>query len=249
MVKKLLLIHGFPHDSSLWDAQHAALGDTVDLITPDLRGFGHNAAAVPDVLTMEAFAHDLATLLDERGIDQVVMAGLSMGGYVAMAFAEFHPQRLSGLILCNTRSNADDEAGRAKRHEMAERAFDPGMAVVARGMLADMLADSTRQDHPERARQVEQMIARQPSASVAAAARGMAERKDRTHVLKELDLPVQVITGSADKLMDLASSRHMVNVLKRGELEVIPGAAHLSNIDEPEVFNAVILRCMERWLP
>jgi len=111
----LLCIHGFPLDHTLWDPQVAGLRDVADVLAPDLRGFGSDRRILPEVMTMEAFATDLKALLDERGVDRAVLCGLSMGGYIAMAFLELWPERVAGLILCNTRANADTPEGRAAR--------------------------------------------------------------------------------------------------------------------------------------
>lgn len=232
----LLLIHGFPQDHTVWNAQIDALADVADVLAPDLRGFGAGAE-VPEVMTMEAYADDLAALLDERGRERVVLCGLSMGGYVALAFAERHRDRCAGLVLSNTRSIPDGEEGRAGRYATAERALHQGVPVIARGMLPGLFSTTSKRIQPERVSATEQMMARQHPRAVAAAARGMAVREDRTPLLHRLALPALVITGSEDTMMPEGTSQAMHAALAGSRLVVIPNTAHLPNVEAPDRFN------------
>lgn len=234
----LLLIHGFPLDATLWAANTNALRTAANVIAPDLRGFGSHASN--DVcVSMEQYAHDLHALVEERRAERVVLCGLSMGGYIAMAFVERWPHLVEGLVLCNTRSTADSEEAKAGRETTATDALQKGMGVIARAMAPKVLGQVSRQD-PDRVAQVEAMIARQAPTAAAAAARGMAIRPDRTHVLRDFHLPALVITGDQDELMPLPTSQAMVDALPRGHLQVLKNAGHLSNLESPAAFNAAI---------
>ena len=125
----LVLIHGFPLDHTLWHHQLGGLRDVARVIAPDLRGFGKSPEARRAV-TMEQHARDVAHLLDRLGLDRAVIGGLSMGGYVALAFAELFPERLTGLILCNTRAVADADDAKKTRETVARRALEEGIEVV-----------------------------------------------------------------------------------------------------------------------
>jgi pimeloyl-ACP methyl ester carboxylesterase len=242
----LLLIHGFPLDSTLWEPQVEALSRVATVIAPDLRGFGRDEREIAAIMPMRQYAHDLKQLLDEKGLDKVVICGLSMGGYIAMAFAERWPERLAGLILCNTKSNADTEEGVEARHSTAKNAREKGMDVIARGMAPSLLTERTRNERPELVERVVAMIARQDPEVVAATSLGMAQRPDRLEVLRRFQGPAMVITGDADMLMPLATSTVMAEALPKGELVVLPGAAHLSNLEVPELFNAAVIGFLER---
>ncbi len=235
----LLLIHGFPQDHRLWAPQVQALADVADIIAPDLRGFG-DGKGVPTVMSMDDYASDLKALLDERKVERVVLCGLSMGGYVALAFLARWPERVQALILCNTRSNADTEEGRQARLETARNAFDKGVPVIARGMVPKVLSGKTQRERPELVASVEAMMAQQSPDAVAAASRGMAERVDRTPMLGSIDVPVLIITGAHDELMPLATSTAMHAAIPHSRLVVLPGAAHLSNMEAPELFNQAV---------
>lgn len=236
----LLMIHGFPLDATLWEPQVEALSRVANVLAPDLRGFGRDTREFAAIMPMRQYAHDLKELLDERGIDKVVLCGLSMGGYIAMAFAERWPERLAGLILCNTRSNADTEEGVEARHTTAQNAREKGMEVIARGMAPSLLTERTRNERPELVEKVMAMIGRQRPDVVAATSLGMAQRPDRSDVLRRFQAPALVITGDSDTLMPLATSQAMADALPNGRLVVLPGAAHLSNLEVPELFNATM---------
>ncbi len=241
----LLLIHGFPHDHTLWEPQLAGLSDVARVIAPDLRGFGLNPD-VPDTMTMEDHARDLKDLLDRLGIERAVIGGLSMGGYIALAFAELFPQALLGLMLCNTRSAADGEQAREGREATARKALDEGVAVIAEGMLPKMISPKSAQTHPDLSMFVENMMARQHAEGVAASARGMALRPDRTAILTNVKAPTLVITGSADTLIPPSESEAMAEKIPGSELVVIPDVAHLSNLEDVEAFNAAVRKFLGR---
>jgi 3-oxoadipate enol-lactonase len=240
MKKALLLIHGFPLDGSFWQPQVEGLSSVAGVLAPDLRGFGTDRRELPRAMTMEAYAKDLMALLDERGIERAVLCGLSMGGYVAMAFAQRWPQRVQGLILSNTRSTADTDEGKAAREQTALDALDKGAAVIARAMIPKVLSERTRRTQPEATARVEAIMASQRPEAIAAASRGMALRPDRTQVLRGFDKPALIITGSNDVLMPMPTSEAMHAAIPSSRLAVIEGAAHLSNVEAPEQFNAEV---------
>lgn len=240
MRQALLLIHGFPLDGSFWQQQLESLSSVAEVLAPDLRGFGADRGEVPRAMSMEAYAADLRELLDARGIERAVLCGLSMGGYVAMAFAEQWPERVQGLILCNTRSTADTEEGKAAREQTASDALDKGAAVIARAMIPKVLSEVTRRERAEVAARVEAIMASQRPEAIAAASRGMALRPDRTRVLRELNRPVLIVTGSDDALMPLPTSEAMHAASPDSRLVVIEGAAHLCPVEAPERFNAEV---------
>lgn len=241
----LLLIHGFPHDRHLWDDQLGPLSEVADVIAIDLPGFGSRMNA-PAILSMETCADDVKEQLDRRGVQKVVIGGLSMGGYVAMAFAERYPAQLAGLILSNTRANADTPEGIEGRKATARDAHQRGVTVIARGMLPKVLAPRTIKERPGIAARVEGMMARQRAAAVAAASLGMAARPDRLGTLRQVRVPTLIVTGSEDGLMPMPTSEAMHEAVRGSELLVIPNAAHLPNVENPTDFNAGMIRFLEK---
>lgn len=245
MPPPLLLLHGFPLDGTIWSPQVEGLADATQVIAPDLPGFGSNQCEVPAVLTMEALADAAVAELDARGIERAIVGGLSMGGYVAMACWARHPDRVAGLVLCNTRMSADTPEGRLSREETARTALEKGMELIARAMVPKLLAPSTQRRRPELGHALEALIARQRPGAVAAAARGMALRPDRGAELTTVSVPAMVITGDSDALMPLPTSLAMRDAIPGCGLAVIPGAAHLPNLERPILFNTVVRGFLE----
>lgn len=235
----LLLIHGFPLDHTLWDPNRGALEGVAQVMAPDLMAFG-SADAIPEVVTMEELALQLKEQLDAEHIRSTVLCGLSMGGYVALAFLERWPERVAGLILCNTRSTADTAEAKQAREETAQEVRAKGSAVLARAMVPKLLSEHSRAHAPGLARTVEAMIARQRPEAVAAASRGMGLRPDRTPVLRQAGKPTLIITGEHDALMPLSTSEAMAEAAPGSSLVVLPHAGHLSNMEDPEGFNKAV---------
>ncbi len=234
----LLLVHAFPLDHTLWTDQIETFSDTHRVIAPDLRGFGRSADA-PSVVTMEDHAADLVALLDELDIGKVGVCGLSMGGYIAMALLQEHPERVKSVILCNTRAVGDSNEARRSRLENADRAERDGPDEIAAAMLPKMLSAKGLEDPALRTR-VRSMMTRQRGGGVAAALRGMAARPDRTPLLERLAMPALVIAGDQDVLIPEAECRAMAETIPGAHYVVLRGAGHLSNLDDPAAFNAAL---------
>src|SRR6266536_3875633 len=178
----VVLLHAFPLDSGVWVPQVEALGG-YQAIVPDLRGFGAARERAGEITPMDLLAEDVAKLLDERELERVVICGLSMGGYVALAFARRHGERLGGLVLCDTRAGTDTEEAAASRLAMADRVLAEGVGFVPEAMLPRLLGRSSLPRRPDLVRQVPETILDQDPRGIAAAQRGMAERPDSTPVL------------------------------------------------------------------
>lgn len=235
----LLLIHGFPHDRALWRPQVEALRDIARPIAPDLRGFG-DAGTAADTMTMTDFAADLKALLDSMRINKAVVCGLSMGGYVALAFLAKYPDMVQGLVLCNTRPGADSDEARKGRQATAKRALEEGVPAIAKDVFGKMISERTRSTRPDIASNVLTMMERQRPQGVASAARGMAARPDRTPMLPGITVPTLIITGSEDRLIPVSESEAMHAAIPGSELVVVPGAGHLPNLEDAETFNNVL---------
>ncbi|OKI10904.1 alpha/beta hydrolase [Streptomyces sp. CB02056] len=243
----LLLLHAFPLNASMWSSQLDALpgltGDEARVLAPDQRGFGGTGLG-DDEPSLDLVADDLALLLDAAGIERAVVAGLSMGGYVALALARRHPDRLAGLLLANTRATADTDAVRANRERMAA-------AVTARDSVRLLLdervaAGQLGPDSQHLVERVEAMVAAASPASVAWAQRAMAARPDSLDVLAGLPVPVAVVAGAEDALVAPEEAEAMLRARPDAELTVLPRVGHLSALEAPEAFDAVVRALLAR---
>lgn len=240
----ILFVHGFPLDGTLWQPQVDSLSDEYRVIVPDLRGFG--GSTVSRAMTMEQYADDLRVILDELRIDGVVLAGLSMGGYVALAFCRLAPNRLRGLVLADTRPQADSDEARANRTATARQVMEDGAAALADSMLEKLLSPATFENQPDLVNTVRDTMARQSVSGIVAALYGMAERSDSRPMLGDISVPTLVVVGAHDVITPVAEAASMVETIPGSELVVIPDAGHLSNLEQPQVFNRAVREFLAR---
>jgi 3-oxoadipate enol-lactonase len=240
-VTTFLLIHAFPVDASMWDRQVAALREEADVLAPSLPGFG-GTPPIGDVLTVDAMADFLAGEVEGAGTERAVVCGLSMGGYAAFSFWRRHRDRVAGLLLADTRAEADDEAGKERRRGVAERARTQGSGAIAEnpGPLLSEGVDPALWDR------VKDIIRRQPGEAIAAAALGMAERPDSRPILPTIDVPTTILVGSADTLTPPPMSEAMAEAIPNAELVVLEGAGHLSNLEDSEGFLSALRKLAAR---
>lgn len=239
----LVLVHGFPVDHRMWDAQIEALANEFRVIAPDLRGFGSSTIELADVesgVAMERYAADVLATLDALGVaEPVVLAGFSMGGYVAWQIALRNGGRLRGLVLCDTRAAADAEQAAAARQKMAGDVLAAGNAAPALGMIEKLLSPETQEQRPEIVAAVRAMIERQSPEGIAAAQRGMARREDVRGKLGTILCPCLGIVGLGDAISPPAEMRDIVAALPAGRIEEIAGG-HMTPLENPEAVTAAI---------
>nr|WP_312892783.1 alpha/beta fold hydrolase [Allostreptomyces psammosilenae] len=236
----LVLIHGHPFDRSMWGpqvAEFAAAGRRV--ITPDLRGYGASEV-VPGVTPLAAFAGDVAALLDHLGVGEAVVGGLSMGGQIVMEFHRRFPERVRGLLLADTSPVAETAEGRRWRHEMADRLVREGLRGYAEEVLPRMVAPYNIEALPAVAEHVLAMMCSTPAQGAAAALRGRAERPDYTDSLTGVSVPTLIAVGRDDEFTPVADAELMHRLIPGSTLTVIPGAAHMPNLERPAEFNQAL---------
>jgi 3-oxoadipate enol-lactonase len=238
----LLMIHGFPLSSDLYQPQRAALSHRFRVITPDLRGMGRSDV-LPGSYSMDTYADDMAALLDHLGIGQAIVGGMSMGGYVLFALLRRHPDRVKGIILINTKAAADTEDARQGRYKMAEQARSESASAIAETMLPKMLTQQTREQQADLADFVHRMMAATPVDGIIGALEAMAQRPDSTALLGSIQVPTLIITGSEDALIPPAVAQELHSTIPNAELVIIDGAAHAAVLERPAAVN----RAIEEW--
>ena len=237
----VLLVHGFPLDHSMWNAQIDALARDYRVIAVDLRGFGRSEAGDEEV-TMEEYADDMAGLLDALSIqDRVVFAGLSMGGYVAWQFWRRYQSRVKALILCDTRAAADTPEIAAGRLKMAEHVLAAGPRLLTEAMLPKLFARSTVENRPEVVESLREVMLSSDRRAIAAAARGMAQRPDVTAMLGEINCPSLVIVGRLDAITTAEEMRSVADAMPLASYVEIADSGHMTTMEKPAEVNAAML--------
>src|SRR5437660_483845 len=233
----VLFLHAFPLNRSMWSGELVALlqEERYRLVALDWRGFGESDIT-SNISTMEQFADDVAGLMDVLGMQDAILCGLSMGGYVAFAFLRKYPQRVRGLILADTRPGADTAEGRANRENVARVAETQGTGAIANLQLPKLISENTRQQHPEVEARIRQMINAATPQGIAAASRGMAQRADSTDLLAAITCPTLVLVGEQDVLTPPNVAQDYASNIPNAQFVVIPNAGHLSNLEQQEAF-------------
>jgi pimeloyl-ACP methyl ester carboxylesterase len=223
----LVLIHGFPLDSSSWNEIIPLLENDFDLIVPDLRGFGQSSTLESPYLISD-MADDLAGLLDHLNVEKAVIAGHSMGGYVALAFAKKHPNRVNGLGLISSQAVGDPLDRKEGRYKTAKDVADKGVSVVVEAMTPKLSA------YPQVQIFVRDVIGRQSKAGVVGALKAMAEREDLASIMPNFTFPVVLVHGDVDALIPVDRSKEIKAAAPSARYIELSGAGHMPMIEFPK---------------
>jgi pimeloyl-ACP methyl ester carboxylesterase len=241
--RALVMVHGFPLDSRMWEAQVSGLSDQFRVIAPDLPGFGQSPGTGP--FTMDSVATQLNNFLDVIGVKQFVLAGLSMGGYVTLAFLKKCPRRLDGVVLLDTRAEGDTAQGKEARMKMIDAAKATGAKAVSDLMLPKLLASETVQRRPELVRKLRQMMESQKVETIERALLAMRDREDYTDYLPSIADPTLIVVGDNDAITPPAMSEAMHRAIRTSELVIVKGSGHMSPMEQPEQVNQAMRRFLQ----
>ncbi len=238
----VVLLHAFPCDHTMWDAQAAALvaaGHRV--IRPDLPGFG--ASEVPAAAPgLDHTADEVAALLAQLGVQRAAVAGLSLGGYVAMAMLRRHPGLFGSLILADTKAGADAEQAREGRRAMAAAVVAAGSTEpVVDAMLTGLLGGTTRDQRPEVVARVRGWVLRAEPAAIEWTQHAMLARPDSHADLAGFAGPAMIVWGSQDSLSPRPDQDAMLVAMPQARFELIEGSGHLSAVERPDAVSAALL--------
>jgi 3-oxoadipate enol-lactonase len=223
----LVLIHGYPLDHTIWYDMVSSLEDKFELILPDLRGFGLSGVAESQY-TIADMASDITGLLDHFGIEKAHIAGHSMGGYVALAFARKYPQRVLGLGLVSTQARADTSERKQGRYAAAEEILQNGVQPVAESMTPKLTSVEGVQAF------VRSLIVSQRPAGLAGALKAMAERDDSTSALPGFEFPVAIVHGEADELIPVERAQEIKAAIPHATLMKLPSVGHMPMMENPQ---------------
>jgi 3-oxoadipate enol-lactonase len=235
----VVFLHAFPLNRLMWAPQLEDLRGVWQVIAPDMRG--HGASDVTgEAASMERMADDVHALVESIDVGRVVLVGLSMGGYVALSFMRKYGDTVRALVLADTRATADNEEARAARYTLIEEVAAKGAPVLAESMLPKLLSQKSVEEKAELVVAVRRMIETTSPSGIAGALAGMAERPDSTDVLAQIAVPTLVVVGAEDTVTPEADARAMADAIPGARLEVIEGAGHLSNLEQPAEFNKIL---------
>ncbi|HEX6819116.1 MAG TPA: alpha/beta hydrolase [Ktedonobacterales bacterium] len=242
----LVLLHAFPLSREQWREQAMVLAQRggIRVVTPDLPGTGESSVpCVPgEPVTVERMAEIALALLNTLGVSEFALGGLSMGGYVALAAWRAAPHRIRRLILADTRATADTPEGRAGREATAQLALQRGPLAVFERDLPKLLSPLTLNTRPDIVVFARALAAANSPQGIASVARGLALRPDATAELPSISCPALILVGEQDAITPVDDARALFARVPNAQLEVIEGAGHLSNLDQPDRFSILVDR-------
>jgi len=240
----LVLLHPFPAHHGVWAPAGAMLESRYRLVLPDLRGHGESGAGEGPA-TLEKHAADLARLIEDAGIRKAVFAGESIGGYILFEFWRRHRERVSALILCNTKAGADNQEARANRLRSAEDVEKRGVEPFIESMIPKLLGQTTRSNRPDLVETARAMMMKMTPTGVAAVQRGMAARPDSVATLATIDVPTLLITGDEDMLTGVAEAELMQRHIRGSTMTVIARAGHYAVFEQHEEVARIVRQFLD----
>ena len=218
----------------MWADVHALLD--VPLIAPDLRGFGATPLG-DDEPSVDVYADDVVAELDRRGIDQAVVGGVSLGGYIVMSLLRRYPSRIAAVVLADTKAVADTAEAAANRIRIADRVVADGSThVLVDELVPRLVGKTTHARRPDLLVRVTDLVRAAPPAAVAWAQRAMAARSDSSEMLAGTSMPALVLVGAEDAITPESDARAIVDGMPNARLVVLPEAGHLSPMETPDAF-------------
>jgi pimeloyl-ACP methyl ester carboxylesterase len=242
----LVLIHAFPLNASMFDAQLTLAEQGWRVLAPQLRGFDGAPGDRP-VETVDDYAGDVIDLLDRLHVAEAVIAGVSLGGYISFALFRHAPRYFQGLVLANTRPQADAAQAADGRARMLALLREKGPAGVADDMVPKLLGETTRRERPDLVDRIRTMILANSPEAIAGAISALRSRPDSTPALGSIRCPTLVIGGDEDTLTPPEVAEGMHRAIAGSELVVIAQSGHLSNLEQPAAFNAALARFLSRF--
>jgi len=242
----VVFIHGFPFSHAMWLPQLEAASASFRAIAYDLRGFGASRADL-SYFSIEGHVDDLVGLLDELRVPQAILVGLSMGGYIALRALERNPERILGAVLADTRAEADSNEMKIKRAGQMKQILQEGLAGFAENQCRAVFTTENLEKKSEIVRGIRDVILQTPLATVAGHLSALAARTDTTAALPKIQVPTLILVGEKDTLTPPEAARAMHENIPGSRLEILPHAAHLSNLENPEAFNRHLLQFLRSF--
>jgi 3-oxoadipate enol-lactonase len=229
----VVLLHPFPVHHELWLPIVQMLSSRFRLILPDLRGHGESSLGSGPA-TMQKHAADISRVMDDAGVDRAPLIGVSIGGYALFEFWRRFRDRVTALVLCNTKAQADSPESRANRLQTADDVLQRGTEPFFESMIQKLLGETTRRSRPDLAEGALRMMRKMSAENVAGVQRGMAERPDSVATLKTITVPTLIITGDEDLMTGVPEAELMKQSISGSQMKVVARAGHYSPWEQPE---------------
>lgn len=243
--RAIVFIHGFPFTHEMWNQQIDLLKEDYRVIAYDLRG--HGSSGIGDgQYAFEFFVDDLIGLLDHLKVGKAVLCGLSIGGYIALRAVERIPERVEGLILCDTQSEADSDEAKIKRAASIKAIKTNGVNAYAEGLVKAVFAPQSITTKAEVVKRVKEIVQSNSSLGICATLLALAGRTDTTASLPSVKVPTLILVGEHDTIAPPRASQEMHNKIPNSEFHVISNAAHMSNLENPDEFDKYVLDFLKR---
>lgn len=237
----VVFVHGFPFDHTMWKEQIDVLKENYYCISYDVRGLGKSTVR-DGQFTMEMYVDDLFNIIDKLKLKKPYLCGLSMGGYIILRAVERDQEKFKGLILCDTRSDADDDEGRLKRANAIKAINNYGVEKFVEGFVSGLFAEDTKELNNDLYNSIIKRCKKSTAIGVKGATIAIMSRTDTTNSLSRISIPVLVLCGSYDKLTPPPIMRSMAEKIKGAEFAVIPRAGHLAPLENPDCVNDMIVK-------
>lgn len=237
--KAIIFIHGFPYDHMMWKEQIAEFSKNYFCVTYDIRGLGQSPAGNGQ-FTMESFIDDLESIMDELKLDRPILCGLSMGGYISLRALERMQDKFSATILCDTRSEADNNEGKLKRAAGIKKINVEGLAPFTKDFITNCFGDYFKRNKKDGLEKIIKKSSNFDMVGVKGSLIAMLSRTDTTSVLEKINIPALVICGEQDALTPPDRMKEMQKKIKNAEYVEIRNAGHMSPIENPKDVNSAI---------
>ncbi|MFD1166370.1 alpha/beta fold hydrolase [Sphingobacterium daejeonense] len=234
--KTIIFLHGFPFNKKMWREQLESLEDNVTGIAIDIRGHG-NTTKGHGFFSVDVFAKDLGVFMRKLEIDKAVLCGISMGGYIALRAYQLFPEKISGLILADTHSKPDDNAGKQKRFDAIQAVLQYGRRPYAIGFTGNVFSKKSIENKPDAVELIKSSIRRNSIESICSTLLALASRTDTTEVLSKINVPTLIVRGKEDKITPAELMEELNKNIKGSKYIEMADCGHLPNLENPEDFN------------
>lgn len=243
--QSLIFIHGFPFDHKMWDSQISNFENSFHCISYDIRGLGGSPAG-DGQLTMESLVDDLFELMESLNLNKPVLCGLSMGGYISLRAVERDEKKFRGLILCDTKAEADSNEGKINRANGIKEINNNGVEKYARNFIEKCLAEKFIKNSKKEYEEILMRSIKSDPTGLKGCLLAMAGRTDTTNYLSQIKIPVLLLCGEYDKLTPPAVMKTMADKINQTEFITIPEAGHVSAVENSQAFNFAIEKFLKK---